>query len=99
MPLERAGAAIAAGAASASPEIGHTRFIRVKEVVRRTGLSVMTIWRYRKAGTFPSPIRLGPNATAFVEEEVESWCAAHIAERDHRANGKSPDAAGESSRR
>jgi len=61
-----------------------TRFLRLKEVVARTGLSEMTIWRRQKAGTFPGRVKLGPNAIGFPESEIDAWCAARIAERDDR---------------
>lgn len=59
-----------------------TRFLRIKDVVTRTGLSEMTLWRRQKAGTFPRRVKLGPNSVGFLEEEVEAWCVARIAERD-----------------
>jgi prophage regulatory protein len=58
------------------------RFIKASEVMRRTGLSKMSIWRGQKAGTFPHSVRLGPNSVGWVEVEIEAWCAARIAERD-----------------
>jgi prophage regulatory protein len=71
-----------------------TRFLRVKDVVARTGLSEMTLWRRQKAGTFPRRVKLGPNAVGFVEEEIESWCAARVAERDQRAFRKATERLG-----
>jgi prophage regulatory protein len=38
--------------------------------------------RMIKAGTFPKPINLGPNAVAFIEEEVDAWLKSKRDERD-----------------
>lgn len=32
-----------------------------------------TLWRKVKAGEFPQPVKLGPNSTAWVLDEVEAW--------------------------
>lgn len=57
------------------------RIMRVREVCTRTGLARTTIWTYAAAGTFPKPIRLGPNAAGWLESEVDAWIDARIAER------------------
>ena len=49
------------------------KFIRLREVEERTGLSDTTIWRYKRAGNFPQRRRLGPNAVAWVDDEIEQW--------------------------
>jgi prophage regulatory protein len=61
-----------------------TRFLRLPEVEARVGLSPMTIWRREHCNppTFPRRVRLGPNAVAWIEEEIEAWCAERAAERD-----------------
>lgn len=69
-----------------------TRFLRMKDVVARTGLSEMTLWRRQKEGTFPRRVRLGPNAVGWVEAEIESWCAERAAERDERPHGPATNA-------
>lgn len=57
-----------------------TRILRLPQVQVRVGLSVMTIWRRQKDGTFPHRVRLGPNSVGWVEEEIEAWCAQRIAD-------------------
>ena len=50
------------------------RLIRIKEVLARTGYkSPTTIWNLERRGLFPKRRRIGPNAVAWVEEEIESW--------------------------
>jgi prophage regulatory protein len=34
-----------------------------------------------KDATFPRPVKLGPNTSAWVAEEVRAWAAARVAER------------------
>jgi prophage regulatory protein len=58
------------------------QFLRMPEVCRRTGLSVMTLWRKQKNGTFPRRVKLGPNAVGWPEHEIEAWCLERVAERD-----------------
>jgi prophage regulatory protein len=40
------------------------------------------LYRKAKAGTFPKPIRLGENRSAFHEDEVEAWLQERLAARD-----------------
>ncbi len=58
------------------------RVIRKKELVQKVGYSAMRIGRLEKAGAFPKRIQLGPNAVGWLEEEVDDWIAARVAERD-----------------
>lgn len=55
------------------------RYIRMKEVCRKTGLAKSSIYDRINAKTFPSPVRLGDRAVAFVESEVDAWMAAILA--------------------
>ena len=44
-----------------------------KQVVARTGLSAVTIWRRIKVGDFPKPRQLTPNRIGWPEAEIEVW--------------------------
>ena len=60
------------------------RLMRLNEVAEVTGLSRATIYKYvadRQFG-FPQQVQLGPNRTAWVRSEVESWIEARKAARD-----------------
>ena len=46
------------------------------EVRARVRLSEPTIYRLRRAGRFPAPLRLGPKRIAWRESEIEAWIAA-----------------------
>ncbi|SIT53161.1 Prophage CP4-57 regulatory [Mesorhizobium prunaredense] len=41
--------------------------------------------RLVKAGLFPKPVKIGPNCSGFVEEEIDAWLQAKIEERDQEA--------------
>ena len=48
-------------------------FIRQKRLLGLLAFSAPTLWRKVKAGTFPKPIKLGANMTAWKVEEVHQW--------------------------
>ena len=68
------------------------RFIRLSEVMSRTGYSRTSIYRKMEDGSFPKSLKLGgppidPNvfdsrAIAWIEDEVEQWIESIIEERD-----------------
>ena len=53
----------------------HSRFLRQPEVLARIGVSWMTILRWEKLGKFPQRYRIGPNTVAWLEAEIDEWCA------------------------
>ena len=57
-----------------------TRFLRLPEVMARTGLSRSTIYVRLAAGCFPRPVALGGRAVGWIEAEIEEWVAERIAE-------------------
>ena len=72
--------------------IRQKRFIRLPEVLSRTGYGRTTIYRKMEDGSFPRSVKLGgppidPNvfdsrAIAWIEDEVEQWIESRIDERD-----------------
>ena len=68
------------------------RFIRLPEVLSRTGYGRTSIYRKMEDGSFPRSVKLGgppidPNvfdsrAIAWIEDEVEQWIESRIDERD-----------------
>lgn len=50
-----------------------SRLLRIDKVMERTGLSRTTIWRREREGDFPSRVRIGPNAVAWREDDVDDW--------------------------
>lgn len=61
------------------------RFLRLPEVEQLTGYKRSSIYRLAKDGEFPSPIRLGGRASAWLEHEVQEWMAERI--RVSRSSG------------
>jgi prophage regulatory protein len=57
------------------------RFLRLKSVMAKTGLSRSTIYARIKTGGFPAPVKLGPVSSAWLGSEVDGWMAARIADR------------------
>jgi len=43
------------------------------EVVKMTGLSRVTLWRYEREEKFPKRINLSDYRVGWVESEVEEW--------------------------
>lgn len=58
------------------------RLLRLKEVLKRTGLGRSYTYRLIAEGQFPKSVPLGGRSVAWVEEEVEEWILARIEERD-----------------
>lgn len=52
--------------------------LRLPEVRQRTGLSSNSVYRLASAGDFPAPIKIGPRASAWVEEEIDAWIKRRI---------------------
>lgn len=53
----------------------HDCLLRMKDVRRRTGLSVATVYRREAAGTFPKKVRLGPKSVAWYESDIDAFVA------------------------
>jgi len=51
------------------------RLLRLPAVRERTGLSTPTIYRRQADGTFPKSIRLGANAVAWYESDIDNFVA------------------------
>lgn len=59
-----------------------SRAIRVNDVVRLTGASRPTIWRWsRSDATFPQPFQLSPGVTVWDEQELLQWLQEKKAQR------------------
>jgi prophage regulatory protein len=62
------------------------RLLRLPEVRKRLGgFSKVWIWRARRAGRFPSPVRLGPHSIAWIESEIDQFLDERRRERDELA--------------
>jgi len=57
-----------------------TRFLRLTQCREIAGgVAPSTIWGWVKNGTFPKPIKLSANCTAWDAAQVEAWAQARIA--------------------
>ncbi|MFA9593064.1 helix-turn-helix transcriptional regulator [Citrobacter telavivensis] len=52
--------------------------IRLSEVQRRTGYSKAWIYRLMADKRFPTSIKIGSRAIAFIESEVDEWINQRI---------------------
>jgi prophage regulatory protein len=55
------------------------QFYRLPHLKQRLGVSGSSIWAWVKKGTFPKPIKLSENCTAWNAADVERWSAERIA--------------------
>lgn len=49
------------------------RFLRLRAVLARTGLSRSTLYRKMDAGTFPQNVRISTRCAGWRESAVEAW--------------------------
>ncbi len=56
------------------------RLLRLPEVQSIVGLRRSEVYRRIRSGTFPAPIRLGTNAVAWLQSDLDAWIAARVAE-------------------
>ncbi|MFA0347266.1 AlpA family transcriptional regulator [Vibrio sp. 10N.222.55.C6] len=47
------------------------RFLKIKEVMKKTALSRSSIYRKISEGSFPKPAPIGERAVAWLDNEVE----------------------------
>ena len=74
-----------------TPKTKH-RFIRLNEVLSRTGYGRTSIYRKMEDGEFPKSVKLGgppkdpsvfdSRAVAWIEDEVDQWIESRIEEQD-----------------
>lgn len=60
----------------AEPDRAADSFVRLPEVIRRTGLSKPTIYRKMAAGKFPKCKPLSANVVAWYESDLRRWIAS-----------------------
>lgn len=52
------------------------RILRLGDLTRLTRLSKASIYRQIKAGSFPRPVKLGPRAVGWHQDEIDHWLAS-----------------------
>ena len=58
------------------------RLIRLPEVIHLTGYKRTALYKKIDQGDFPRPVKLGPRAVAWIENEVMNWIKEKIQTRD-----------------
>lgn len=58
------------------------RFIRLDEVMSRTGLKRVNIYLRMKNGTFPKNISIGAKNVVWLESEITEWMQEKINQRN-----------------
>lgn len=51
-------------------------FLRLPDVIQRTGLPRSTVYYLTKHGSFPPAVRLGARSVAWRVEDVDTWIAS-----------------------
>jgi prophage regulatory protein len=52
------------------------RILRPRNLSARLGLSLATLWRLRRRGDLPEPIRLSPGCVGWRASDIEAWLTA-----------------------
>lgn len=63
-------------------------FLRLPEVMKRTGLHRSTIYSRIADDNFPKPVAIGARAVAWVESEVAAWIDQRIQAGRGAVSGK-----------
>lgn len=48
-------------------------YLRQPQVLAIVPISSTTLWRWCSKSLFPKPVKIGPNSTAWREEDVQAW--------------------------
>jgi predicted DNA-binding transcriptional regulator AlpA len=68
-------------AATYAPSKPTDSIIRPRALADRLGLSLATLWRLRRRGDLPEPIRLSPGCVGWRTSDIEAWLAARAERR------------------
>lgn len=66
---------------TAPPDSIIPRYVSPAQLVASTGLSDATLWRMRRRGDLPEPVRLSPGRVAWPESVIRAWLDARAAGR------------------
>ncbi|KGR44475.1 AlpA family phage regulatory protein [Xanthomonas vasicola] len=67
-----------------APAPSPRRFLRIRDVMSRTGMSKSTIYAKIRLKQFPAHVPLG-SISVWVESEISEWMDAQVAARDKAA--------------
>lgn len=66
-----------------------SRILRLKDVLRCTGLGKTKIYDMQADGTFPPSIKLGERAVGWLQSEVDAWVQQRLQSRHTDATSAS----------
>lgn len=49
------------------------KFIRINQVMEKTGLAKSTIWLWVKENKLPKAIKISPRVTVWQESDIDNW--------------------------
>jgi prophage regulatory protein len=65
-----------------------SKFLRLTDVEKFTGLKRASIYARAAAGTFPRPVKLGARASGWLVSELDDWADARV--RESRPSEEEP---------
>ena len=54
------------------------QFYRISHLQKKLGVSRSSLWSWVKQGSFPKPIKLGKNCTAWNASDINHWVEERI---------------------
>ena len=54
-------------------QTNNIQFYRLSQLKQQLSVSRSSIWSWVKEGTFPKPIKLGKNCTAWNADDIHAW--------------------------
>jgi prophage regulatory protein len=54
------------------------RFIKIREVLSRTGICRVAVYNKMRSGEFPKNIKLGARSVAWLESDIDEWIDSKI---------------------
>lgn len=57
------------------------RFLRLAQVIEKTGIKRSQIYSYMKMGNFPKSVKIGPSSVAWLESEIDDWIKTKLDSR------------------
>lgn len=63
------------------------RFLRLKDVMEKTGLSKSAIYSKIKEGEFPASVPIGSRTVAWLESDINDWLEWRVQVRDRKVKG------------
>lgn len=61
-----------------SEQTKQKRLIRLPEVITKVGLSRSTIYARIDRKKFPTPVPIGGNRVAWLEQDIDQWIDDHV---------------------